>query len=562
MLTDLVVEGLGVIERAELELGRGCSALTGETGAGKTLLVAALGLLLGGRAERTLVRAGAPRASVEGRFLVPASHPAAALVRALGEGNHGDGSEAAEIVLARSVGADGRTSARINGGLVTGATLGEVGGALVEVAGQHEHVRITTPGRQREMLDAFAGEETPALAARVAATVRAAAGAGREIESLAAEESTRGDELQALEREIVDLEAAGIKTGEEDDLLARVALLEHGEAIAAGAAAAVDDLRREGGSHELLERAARALEDVAHADPALGPLAERLRSAAVEADDVAAELRARVVAPDERELEALRDRLALVARLRRRYGLGDDAEAHLEGARRRAEELRAAAAGAEARARRRDELREEAQGLAERLSARRREAAPRLARAVEEVLSGLALPEARCEARLEARALFEGGLESVELFLAADPGEEPRPLARVASGGELARVALALHLVTASEGPGTTVFDEVDAGIGGEAAQAVGRCLAELPRASGAQVLVVTHLPQVAAFADTHYRVTKSARGERATASVARVEDDERIAELSRMLAGLPSSERARGHARELLELAAARGGR
>jgi DNA repair protein RecN (Recombination protein N) len=561
MLTELVVQSLGVIERADLELDRGCSALTGETGAGKTLIVAALGLLLGGRADRMVVRSGASRATVEGRFAVASSHPAALLVGELDDAS-GGAERGEEIVLGRTVGADGRTSARINGRLVTAGTLATVGACLVEIAGQHEHLSLGSPARQREMLDAFAGGEAQAVAGRLASAMREAGRAGRESDRLGAEEAGAARELEALEVEIEELEAAGMRPGEEEDLSLEAARLEHAERIADGVAAALDDLRREGGAHELLERAGRAVGDLVAADRTLAPLADRVRSAALEADDVAAELAGRIVPPDPDALEALRERLGLIARLRRRYGVGNDVEEHLDRARRRAAALRGVAGGAEGWRRRRDDLIDEARELGGRLRELRREAAPRLARALEGVLHELWLPEARVEVRLEERDLYEGGIDGVDLVLAATPVEAPRRLGKVASGGELARVALALHLVTASEGPGTTVYDEVDAGVGGEAAHAIGRCLAELARTAGGQVLVVTHLPQVAAFADAHYRVTKSTVQGRASAQVTRVEDDERVAELSRMLAGLPSSERARGHAQELLELAAARGAR
>ena len=560
MLNELVVEELGVIERAELSLGRGCSTLTGETGAGKTLLVAALSLLLGARGDRSLVRTGASEARVEGRFCISPSHHAVPLLRAHGILDDGAGDDEIELVVSRTVPVDGRSGkARINGRLVTVALLGEAGATLVEIAGQHEHQRIGSSSYQRPVLDEFAGTDAVALADQVAGAVGRATAAIDRAAELRASERQRTRDLDALAYEISEIEAAAVQPGESARLAAEAARLEHAATLAESLHSAAQALRGEGGAEELVVGAAAGLQSAAALDQELVAPAERLRAAGYELADIAEDLVRRAVAPDPDALEAAQARLAVLARLARKYG-DDETEMleYLDRARARAAELAAletdlAAAEAEA-----EELRAKAEDVAARLGAARRRAAPDLAAAVESTLAELALGGARFEVMLEDRALYEGGTESVEFRIATSEGESLRPLARVASGGELSRIALALHLLTASESAGTMVFDEVDAGVGGRAAQSVGRALADLARNTGGQVLVVTHLPQVAAFADRHYRVDKAGDGGRSTAAVEEVSGEERIAELSRMLAGLPKSERAREHAQELLELARA----
>ena len=557
MLTDLAVEGLGVIERAEISLAPGCSALTGETGAGKTLLVAALGLLLGGRADRALVRQGHAEARVEGRFVVPRSHPGLELLTAEGVVEEPAGG-AAEVVVARTLSADGGSSkARVNGRLVRVGLLEEVGSTLIEIAGQHSSQQLGAPGFQRSLLDAFAGRDAQRLAREVESAVRLGARAERVVEDLRGGERDRIRELDLLRHETSEIEAAGLQQGESERLGNEALRLEHAESIALALGRAGEALRGEGGVEDLLAGARKDLDDAAGKDPELGDLSERLESAALELADLAEEITRRVVAPDPAALEAIRERLGAISRLRRKYG-DDESEilGYLAAARRRAGELETAAGDLERWEAELEAHRGRAQALASELSRLRRGAASRLERAVEALLEELALPRSSFRASLSPRPLYEGGNEQVEFLIATNPGEAPRPLAKVASGGELARVALALHLLTTTGQITTMVFDEVDAGVGGEAAQAVGRSLARLAHGSGAQVVVVTHLPQVAAFADAHYRISKAHRDGRTSAVVERVEGEARIAELSRMLAGLPESERAKQHAAELLELA------
>ena len=575
MLRELVVEGLGVIERAELELHGGCSALTGETGAGKTLMVAALGLLVGGRSDRALVREGTAEALVEGRFVVPSGHGALQVLVAHGIIEPEVAGSEVEVVLTRSTTADGKGGrARINGRLVTVAALGSVGAQLVEIAGQHEAQGVGAPARQRALLDAFAGSTD--LAAELAGTVRAASRVQGELEALLSNERERERELDLLRYETSEIDKGNLEEGEFDRLTADADRLEHAESIALALGRAIDALSGERGAAETIDSALRDVSAAAQRDSALEELAGRLEATSLEIADIADDLTRSVVAPDPQVLEETRGRLDVIARLMRKYGedrVSDVSEpqgpeagvlGYLARARDRIDELDNAESSLGELRGEHDDLVARAGRLAQELAVIRREAGPRLEGAMEEMLGDLALAGARFEVALTERGLFEGGSESVEFRVAANPGETARPVSKVASGGELSRIALALHLLTSgdsgTEGSARTmIFDEVDAGVGGLAAQSVGRSLADLARASGAQVLLVTHLPQVAAFADYHYRVLKESADERATALVEPIEGAERVDELSRMLAGMPESTRAREHAKELLETASAR---
>jgi DNA repair protein RecN (Recombination protein N) len=560
MLSELTVENLGAIERAEIALGEGSTALTGETGAGKTLVVAALGLLLGGRADRVLVRAGANEARVEGRFVLPSADPAVSRLIAEEVVTAGPEDEV-EIVIARVVPASGRaSSARVNGRLVTASLLAEIGPQLADVAGQNEQTRIGRPKWQRETLDAYAGTRAMEQAAEVRNSVATATRIERELAELRDGERTRSRELDVLRYEIAEIEAASVRQGEGAEIASELTRIENAEALAEGLSEAAALLGGERGAEELVNEARARLSKLADVDPALKELEARLASIDIEISDVAAEVGARIAAPDPEGLSAMRERLAVLARLKRKYG-EDESQvlAYLGRARAREADLARAderLPGLEARL---SELQTGARVAAEKLSDLRRKASSRLAKDIEKILAELAMDDARFEVGLAPVSLHEGGFENIEFRLAANPGEEPRPLARVASGGELSRIALALYLIVSTGTARTTVFDEVDAGVGGTAAQSVGRALARLARSVG-QVIVVTHLPQVAAFADTHLSVDKLEVGGRSSATVRRVDGDERIAELTRMLAGLPDSARGRGHAQELLDIAAGSG--
>ena len=555
MLSELVVEGLGVIDHADLDLTDGSSALTGETGAGKTLLVAALGLLLGARADKGLVRSGSKRAHIDARFTLAADDALRPTLDDLGL----DDPENDEVVLSRTIDATGKSKARVNGRPVTLAALQEIGARLLEIAGQSEYHRLSQTKEQRLLLDAFGGLQD--LAQETEDAVGELNTLTAQLEALQSSERDRARELDVLRFEISEIEGVGPRSGESDDLTLEAARLEHADAIAVGLSAALERLRGDGGVGELVPEASSELDAIVDKDPSLVPLISRLEAAAIEISDISDEL-ARVAVPaDPAVLAATRDRLGVLARLRRKYGATDDAVLeYLERCRARAAELESASTTEDDLAVRVATAASAAMSAADRLSAARQEAAPRLAAEVERTLADLALADARFEVELEPRDLYSGGKESVAFTVAANPGEVVRPIGKVASGGELSRIALALRLLTSSGTASTMVFDEVDAGVGGEAARAVGRCLAELGKRPGTQVLVVTHLPQVAAFADHQYVVSKGADGGRTTSVVEKVEGEARVEELSRMLSGLPESERAREHAQELLELAVRQG--
>jgi DNA repair protein RecN (Recombination protein N) len=547
VLLELAVRDLGVIPELRLVLGPGMTAVTGETGAGKTMVVDAIELLVGGRADPMLVRTGASEAWVEGRF-VRAGDPA------------GDG-ESREVVLSRAIPRTGRSRAYIDGRLATAGELAALGAALVDLHGQHAHQSLLHSAAQRESLDRFGGVDLdPLRAARydVAHVVD-------ELTALGGDERARARELDLVRYQVGEIDGAAVEGPDEDERLeAEEDLLADAAAHRAAASGALAALSGDGDGNGASDGAASASDALGAAVAAVAGRAPfrdaeaRLRALAAELTDVAAELRTAGESIDEdpARLDAVRERRQLLHDLRRKYGdtLADvlaEGErlrgrlAQLEDHDRRAAELDAALI----------EARKVEAAAAAVVAAARREAAPPLAQRIQANLAELAMPKA--EVAIEVRGVDPG--DDVEVLLAANPGTPPLPLAKVASGGELARTMLALRLVLTGAPP-TLVFDEVDAGIGGTAALAVGRSLARL--AGEHQVLVVTHLPQVAAYADEQVQVAKQT-DEAATVSQARVLDrPERVIELSRMLSGQPDSDAARTHAAELLASAAGERGR
>jgi DNA repair protein RecN (Recombination protein N) len=555
MLTDLVVEGLGVIDRAELHLTTGSSALTGETGAGKTLLVAALGLLLGARSDKTLVRQGSTHARVDARFELSEDSPTRELLVQHGVLEPTDAGS--EVVLSRSVAVDGRSKARVNGRPVTLSILQDIGRSLVEIAGQNEHHALSSPTAQRGLLDAAAGVQATELAEEVSEQVTRLEALKAQLQTLRDSDRDRERELDVLRIQIQEIEAARPTPGEIDGLTATAGRLEHADVIAAAIGSALDGLKGEGGAGEVIARAERGLGSIADKEPSAPALLERLSSVAVEVADIAEELSRTHVQADPSALAAARERLALLSRLIRKYGVSEEEVlAFLDTAHRRVSEIEGSSHDEDTLTAEIAAVEQLAVSNAHALSRLRLQAAHVLEEGIEGMLKDLSLGDARFEVELTPRDLYAGGLESVGFLIAANLGESPKPLGKVASGGELSRIALALRLLTSTGTATTLVFDEVDAGVGGEAARSVGRLLAELGERENTQVLVVTHLPQVAAFADHQYRVSKVTAEDRTASLVEPVEGEDRVEELSRMLAGLPESERAREHAQELLELA------
>src|ERR671912_1758878 len=486
MLVELAVRDLGVIAELRLLLGPGMTAVTGETGAGKTMVVDAIELLVGGRSDPALVRTGADEAWVEGRFL--------------------DGDR--EVVVARAIPRNGRSRAYVDGRLATAQVMAELGVELVDLHGQHAHQSLLAQAAQRDALDTFAGVDLgPLTQAR-----RKVASLVGELGRMGGDERERARELDLVRYQVSEIEAAGITGPDEDEELGTEEdLLADATAHREAAAMALEALSGEGAASDALGTAVSALSG-------RSPFAaheERLRAVAAELTDATAELRlaAEEVEEDPERLAVVRERRQLLHDLRRKYG-DTLAEVVVEG---------------------------------ERLS-------QRLAERVREHLAELAMRNARVEVQVSD----DDPGDDVEILLAANPGTPALPLAKVASGGELARIMLALRLVLTSAPP-TLVFDEVDAGIGGPAAEAVGRALARL--AGEHQVFVVTHLPQVAAYADAQVRVAKRSDEASTVSSATVLDDGERVIELSRMLSGQPSAA-AREHAIEMLTTAAGEKGR
>jgi len=527
-LAELHVRDLGVIDDVTVTLGSGMTALTGETGAGKTLLIGALSLLLGGRADPALVRAGADEAYVEGRFV---------------DVDGGD-----EVVLARSVAREGRSKAWVDGRAAPVGALSEAAAGLLELHGQHQHRTLVVAEAQRRALDAFGSVDTGPLES--ARSILAAL--LREAEGLGGDATQRAREADRVAFEVAEIEAAVIAGPAEDAVLEaeedRLAEASAHRAAAAQALAALAGPDDGPGPPGAVDRLADASGALAGRVP-LERLDHRVRSAMGELTDLAAELRTVVETweDDPERLEAIRVRRQLLHDLERRHGPGLDEVlatavrgraqlAELAGLESRAAGLDVEVAGARATV-----------TAAESVVAReRRRVAPVLAAEIETTLHDLAMPSARFAIRVEG----EGSADQVTFELAANPGEPAQPLSRAASGGELSRTMLAVRLAL-TDAPGVLVFDEVDAGVGGAAATAVGAALAGLGHY--AQVLVVTHLAQVAAQADHQVAVRKIEAGGRTRSEVTRLDPYARVVEISRMLSGSPDSESARRHARELL---------
>jgi DNA repair protein RecN (Recombination protein N) len=552
VLVELAVRDLGVIAELRLVLAGGMTVVTGETGAGKTMVVDAIELLVGGRADPALVRTGADEAWVEGRFM-----------RARGaHGAHESAESPDEVVVARAIPRSGRSRAYIDGRLATVTELATLGALLVDLHGQHAHQSLLHPAAQRDALDRYAGVDlAPLRAARV--TVHDLLD---ELARLGGDERARARELDLVRYQVDEITAAAIDDPDEDgrleaeeDALADASA--HREAAAASLVALSGDGEVASVDATATASAADAVGAAVAAIAGRSPFAAaeaRLRALAAEVVDVAGELRStgEAIEEDPERLAFVRERRHLLHDLRRKYGetLADviaEGErlaarlAELEGHDARAAELDAELAKA----------REVEAAAAAEVAAERRAAAPSLAARIQGNLAELAMPKAIVT--IEVRGDDPG--DDVEIMLAANPGTPPLPLAKVASGGELARTMLALRLVL-TDAPPTLVFDEVDAGIGGAAAVAVGRALARL--GDEHQVLVVTHLPQVAAYADAQVQVAKHSDDDATVSRASLLDDGERVVELSRMLSGQPDSDAARTHAAELLASAAGERGR
>ena len=552
-LAELSVRDLALIEKLRIQFEPGLNVLTGETGAGKSLLIDALGLAVGARADTSLVRHGSDTARVE------------ALFDRLPE----------PLICVREVSAAGRSTARMDDETVTAARMVEVAGRLVEIHGQHDQQRLLDERWQRELLDAFGRLE----AGRASVTQSVAA--WRANQAILAElaldprELTRRLELQ--EHQAGEIEAANLRVGEAAEIGAKLAAAQHAEAIARGSVEIHEALAGEGsGAREVTALAAHRARELARLDERYGPVAERLLGLAAELEDVAAEASALAesVEHDLSAIAAMEERLSQIYSLERKYGENEAAViAYGEQSAAEATRLRALEASRDTRRAEAERLLAEVAKAAAQLSAERSVAAGRLAEAVEAALGGLGFRQTSFDVAITHRAAgpaepavdldgrqiaFDAtGIDAVAFLIAPNPGEPARPLARIASGGELSRVALAIKQILAeADRTPTLVFDEIDTGIGGRSAEPVGRSLWELARTH--QVLCVTHLGQIAAYADAQFRIEKTQRDGRTVTDVRRVDGAARIDELAQMLAGAEGGVAARASAEELMERAEA----
>ncbi|WP_144785888.1 DNA repair protein RecN [Microbacterium sp. BH-3-3-3] len=559
MIEEMRLRDLGVIADATLPIGRGFTAITGETGAGKTMVVTGLGLLLGQRADSGAVRKGATQAAVEGVWLVPEEGVVSARVREAGGDVEPVGDGSAELYLGRTVSSEGRGRATVGGRTAPAGVLADLADDLVVVHGQSDQLRLKSSGAQRDALDRFGGE--PVIAARTA--YRAAWDAWRaldaELTTLTADRDDRAREAEQLRVAIAEIEAAAPTAGEEEELARRAERLANAEDLRVAAVTAHAALSNEDGSPDvvtLLAEARRALERISGSDEALAAIGEVIADLGYRATDASVALSGYLADLDEsgpHELAAVDERRGVLAGLARTHGTVEAAISLLETGSARLVELDDDGDRLERLEAQRDAAASELDAAAEALTAARREAAERLGTAVTEELHALALPDARLSVDVAPASPAGHGRDEVSILLAPHPGADPRPVSRGASGGELSRVMLAIEVVIAGVDPVPTfVFDEVDAGIGGAAAIEVGRRLARLAESS--QVIAVTHLAQVAAFAGNHLTVVKGNDGAVTASSVRRLDGAEREAEMARLLSGLTDSEAALTHARELLE--------
>ncbi|MEU7837097.1 MULTISPECIES: DNA repair protein RecN [unclassified Nonomuraea] len=558
------IQGLGVIDEAVLELSPGFNVVTGETGAGKTMVVTGLGLLFGGRADPSRIRPGTDKATIEGTLVIEAGGRVSQQVEDIG-GEIEDG----ELIISRTVSAEGRSRAWLGGRTVPVGTLTYLADDLVAVHGQMDQQRLLQPAKQRAALDRYAGDDLVKPLRAYSQAYKRHKQVGALLDELTTRARERAQEADRLRFGLEEIEKVEPKAGEDVELRGEEERLSHADALRGAATTAHtallgDPMEAASGARDvisLLGEARSAVEAVRDYDTQLAGVADRLAEAGYLISDVATDLAAYAesIEADPARLAAVQDRRALLSGLVRKYAedsagvlqWAQEASARLvelEGDDERIDEL----------TREHDELTARLTELAAELTRVREGAAERFGQAVTDELTALAMPHARVIVQLTQVADFgPEGVDEVELRMAAHPAAPPLPLNKGASGGELSRVMLAIEVVFAGADPVPTfVFDEVDAGVGGKAAVEIGRRLARLART--AQVIVVTHLPQVAAFADQHLVVEKASDGSVVRSGVLTLNHEGRVRELSRMLAGLEDSELGRAHAEELLGLAAA----
>ncbi|MFA5607647.1 MAG: DNA repair protein RecN [Leucobacter sp.] len=559
MIEELRIRDLGVIADTTLTVGPGFTAITGETGAGKTMVVTALGLLMGERADAGAVRSGAPQARVTG--LIHTEDPEAYELVA----DAGGDIEAGELVLGRTVNAEGRSRANVGGTSAPVGTLAKLAGRLFAVHGQSDQLRLRSAAAQRDTLDRFGGAPLAATLEEFQRCHRERREAAVLVAELTESRDERIAEAERLRAELEEIAAVDPQPGEEIELQERIELLSNVESLRAATGAAHealaaesdDPFSRDAGS--LIDSAVQELDRVASHDPRLAAVSDALRSVSFQLADAARELASYASDLDQEgpgELAAANERFAALSALFRAYGTDSAAViAYAEEGSRRLVDIEGDDDRIATESDRLARLEADESALAAKLTALREAAAAQLSDAVTAELQQLALPDAEFSIRVTPlERLSAHGADEVQLELRPHPGAPTRPVAKSASGGELSRVMLALEVVVAAVDPVPTfVFDEVDAGVGGAAAIEIGRRLARLARTS--QVIVVTHLAQVAAFANNHLQITKDTAGGYTESSCQRLEGEARLAEMARLLSGLSDSESALEHAAELLAL-------
>ena len=552
MIRFLAIRNLAVIESVAVDFEQAFNILTGETGAGKSILVEAVGLLLGGRATQDLIRTGEDLATVEAIF---------------------DSADGGELIVRREITSQGRSRAFINGALATAAALKDLSNRLVELHGQHEHQQLLDPAQHLALLDAWAGlDGARSQLAGLFVTVR---GLREQLDRLRMDDRERAARLDLVEFQLAELQKANLQAGEDEALAAERQLLRSADTIQRLCGESYAELYdNESAALTALGHVWKRVGELAAIDPRFAPYLDARDGIKAQLEDLAFTLRdfADGIDASPGRLQQVEDRLALIERLKRKHGgTLEDAIAHRD---RLAAEHKALTGGQSSIAETEQQLADAGRAFlkaARNVSEARRTAAPKFARAIEGELAGLAMERTRFEVRLvtsEAEGQWtEAGLDSGEFFLSPNVGEELRPLARIVSGGELSRVMLALKTLAALGGaktqdpsPKTLIFDEVDAGIGGRVATVVGQKLASLGERF--QVLCITHLPQIAACGRTHFLIEKRIHGRRTVTSVTRLEGDERVAEIARMMGGAAAGEKAMASARELLETSGAKGER
>ena len=558
MIEQINIRDLGVISEAQLDLGPGLTVLTGETGAGKTMVLNALGLLLGSRSDASAIRKGQEQAFVEGRWLLPKD----ALDRITASGVE---IEDGELLVSRSISSEGRSKATVSGRSVPVGVLAEVGEHLVVVHGQSDQIRLKSASAQREALDQFAGAALAELLENYEAVFSEWKMVANRLQVLTTESSSRAREADEIRAAVEELTKLDPKSGEDIELSELAEKLTHLEELRIAAAAAHEELSSESfddskDAISSIGKARRALEQVSNHDPELEKLAEQLKEIGFSLNETAASLSSYIASLDTdgaSELERIQLRRSELTTAMRKYGPTlDDVIAYLESSGSRLLDLDSSDEAISKLVLEEKQLNDKAHSLAEKISSIRTKAAAELSSAVTAELAALAMNGASLDVSIsKLTELSSHGMDQVALLLSAYPGAEPRPIGKGASGGELSRIMLAIEVVLAkSELAPTFIFDEVDAGVGGAAATEVGKRLAMLAR--NAQVIVVTHLPQVAAFANRHLRVLKSSSAEFTATDVVRLEGEQVVEELARMLSGLSESETGRSHAKELLDLA------